>query len=138
MTPELVPLCSVDATLTSPFVVGEGPAGLRLVFEVETMRLTGDRINATLKGRSGADWFTLVGSVGSLDVRGMFETDDGALVYVQYHGRSDVAAGAGAPLYVAPRFETGDARYAWLNAIQAVGKGAVDGQSLHYDWYELR
>jgi hypothetical protein len=39
---------------------------------------------------------------------------------------------------VTPRFETGDVRYAWLNRIQAVGKGNLEGSRLTYDWYELR
>jgi Protein of unknown function (DUF3237) len=74
-----------------------------------------------------------------LDVRFSAETDDGALIYVQYNGRTDVSQGPGtAPIYVAPRFETGDERYAWLNRIQAVGKGALDGNTVTYDWYEIR
>ena len=64
------------------------------------------------------------------------ETDDGALVFVQYHGRVDV--GAGGPTYATPRFETGDDRYRWLNKIQAVGKGILDGNTLTYELYELR
>ena len=42
-------------------------------------------------------------------------------------------------IYVAPRFETGDERYAWLNRIQAVGKGILNQDlSLEYEWYEVR
>ena len=76
-----------------------------------------------------------------VDVRFTLETDDGALVYIQYDGRFDVTGGPGsAPLYVAPRFETGDARYAWLNKIQAVGKGTFDPETnvVLYEWYEVR
>jgi hypothetical protein len=66
-------------------------------------------------------------------------TDDGALVYVRYDGRADLSGGAGsAPIYVAPRFETGDERYAWLNRLQAVGKGAVEGSLIRYAWFEVR
>ena len=36
----------------------------------------------------------------------LLETDDGALVFIQYHGRVDIGAGRGAPLYSTPRFET--------------------------------
>ena len=45
-----------------------------------------------------------------------------------------------ATIYVAPRFETCDERYLWLNRIQAVGKGTLqeDGLSLYYEWYEVR
>lgn len=137
MALELIPLCSVDVTLSAPIVVGEGPSGLRLVFEVEGMAISGDRLNGKSKGVAAADWFTIVGSVGTLDVRGTFETDDGAIVYVEYRGRTDTSK-PGAPVYATPVFETGDERYAWLNAIQAVGKGILDGSQLHYDWFELR
>ena len=41
-------------------------------------------------------------------------------------------------MYVSPLFETGDPRYAWLNTIQAVGKGEFVGSNLHYEWYEVR
>jgi hypothetical protein len=71
-------------------------------------------------------------------VRVLFETHDGALVFMQYHGRVDLCAGPSAPVYATPRFETGDERYRWLKRIQAVGKGAFDGTTLAYQVYELR
>ena len=137
MAIDLVPLCSLDVTLAAPIVVGNGPSGRRMIFEVVSGRITGDRLQGRSKGQAAADWITIVGSVGTLDVRATFETDDGAIVYVQYGGRTDVSQ-PGAPIYVAPVFETGDERYAWLNRIQAVGKGLLDGSELHYDWYEVR
>jgi hypothetical protein len=79
--------------------------------------------------------------VATLDVRGLAETDDGALVYAHYAGRTDVSRGPGtAPLYAAPLFETGDDRYAWLNRIQAVAKGTVspDASEIAFDVYEVR
>ena len=42
-------------------------------------------------------------------------------------------------IYVTPRLETGDQRYAWLNRVQAVGKGIVNEDlTIDYEWYELR
>ena len=137
MAIDLIPLCSLDVTLAAPIVVGDGPCGTRMIFEVESGRISGDRLQGKSKGQAAADWISIVGSVGTLDVRATFETDDGAIVYVQYRGRTDISQ-AGAPIYVAPLFETGDERYAWLNAIQAVGKGQLDGSELHYDWFEVR
>jgi hypothetical protein len=137
---QLVPLCRVSGKLGAT-TLPDTPAGTRVVFEVLDGRLDGDRLN----GRSisaGADWLLVgPGGVGMLDVRLMFETDDGALVYVQYNGRTDVSGGPGAaPLYIAPRFETGDERYRWLNLVQAVGKGAFDPQTgdVSYEWFEIR
>ena len=44
--------------------------------------------------------------------------------------------------YVAPAFETGDPRYAWLNAVQAAGKGKLTlnagGGQVDYELCELR
>ena len=60
-------------------------------------------------------------------------------MYVTYQGRIDVSGGLGAaPLYTSPLFETGDERYAWLNKIQAVAKGTLDGLRLTYEIYECR
>ena len=43
----------------------------------------------------------------------------------------------GGVLKVAPRFETGDERYAWLNSAFTVGIGAPapDGEHLSYELY---
>jgi hypothetical protein len=43
-------------------------------------------------------------------------------------------------VYAAPRFETGDERYRWLNGIQAVQKGRLDPETLQitYRTYEVR
>lgn len=142
MSIELVPLCSLRVQLKPPIEVGTGPSGTRLIFEAETAKAEGDRLNGEMAGSGGGDWL-LVGPDGTmtLDVRLTLRTDDGALVLVQYHGRSDASAGLDLPktIYVTPRFETGDERYAWLNRIQAVGKGVVSPDlSLDYEWYELR
>lgn len=79
-------------------------------------------------GAAAADWL-LTGpeGTGSLDVPVTLRTDDGGIIFVQYYGRSDVSRGLELPatIYVAPRFETGDERYVWLNRIQALGKGSV-------------
>ncbi|MDQ6696922.1 MAG: DUF3237 domain-containing protein [Actinomycetota bacterium] len=134
--PELVPLCRVDLELGPPSMIGKGASGQRVIVDVLGMTLTGDRLNGTLRGQA-ADCLTVVGTTATIDVRARIETDDGALVYVQYRGRSDVTDGVGAaPMYVAPLFETGDERYQWLNHIQAVGKGLLS--ELRYDWFELR
>jgi hypothetical protein len=138
MTLELLPLCSIDATLADPIFVGEGPSGLRLVIELLDVTITGERLSGSMLGKAAADWITIVGTVGTLDVRATIKTDDDAIVFCQYKGRTDVSSGTTGSLYVAPTFETSDPRYAWLNHIQAVGKGKTEGNQLHYDWYEVR
>jgi hypothetical protein len=41
---------------------------------------------------------------GTLDMRAVVETDDGALIFLHYQGRVDLSAGPGAPLYAAPLY----------------------------------
>ena len=113
-----------------------------MIVEVETLEVTGDRLRGHLKGHAAADWLTVDSrAMGTLDVRTLIETDDGALIYTSYRGRLDLSMGTGAmPVYSAPLFDTGDERYLWLNGIQAVGKGAgsADGRELTYEVFEVR
>lgn len=133
-----MPLAEARIKLRDPIVVGNTSVGTRVIIEVEAAELEGERLRATLKGNSAADWFTIGPDLtGTLDVRSLFQTHDGALIFVQYLGRTNLAI-TNAPLYTAPRFETGDDRYRWLNSVQGVGKGALDGSSLTYELYELR
>ena len=88
-------------------------------------RFEGERLSGRAKGTANADWLT-IGHDGTaaLDVRALLETDDGALVFIQYTGRLHLAEQT---TYATPLFETGDDRYTWLNQVQAVGKGKTDG-----------
>jgi len=139
VTLELIPFGTMTAVLRRPLVLPGTPAGDRLIYEVESGHIDGDRVRGKLKGHSGADWL-IVGpeGTGTLDVRALIETDDGALVFIHYRGRVDVSQGPGAPLFAAPLFETGDDRYRWLNRIQTVGKGTLHGTTLSFELYELR
>lgn len=138
MTLELVPLCEVNITLADPIVVGDGPLGLRMILEVESGTVSGDRLRGSFMGNASADWVLMHGTMGALDVRATIKTDDGAVILSTYRGRTDLSAAGGGVIYVAPTFETGDERYGWLNTVQGAGKGTLDGTSLHYEWYELR
>jgi hypothetical protein len=139
MSLELLPLGTMTAELRKPFSLAKTPVGDRVIFEVASGVIEGERLRGKLKGNSAGDWM-IVGpdGTGTLDVRALVETDDGALVFLHYGGRVDLSGGPGAPLYAAPRFETGDARYRWLNVVQAVAKGRMAGATLTYDLYELR
>ena len=142
MAIELVPLCTMRVQLKPPIEVGTGPAGTRLIFEAESLKFDGDRFSGEMVGTASGDWL-LIGpeGTGTLDIRATFRTHDGAIVFGQYYGRLDASQGLDLPktIYVTPRFETGDERYAWLNRVQAVGKGVVhEDLALDYEWYELR
>jgi hypothetical protein len=137
---ELLPLCEMTLKLAPPIDIGPTPHGHRMIAEAIEARVTG-RINGSLAGTSSADWITSTAAGHFvLDVRLAIKTDDGALIMVTYGGRMRHVEGTGLVCYVAPLFETGDSRYAWLNEIQAVGKGLLsdDLATLAYEDYEVR
>ena len=140
MAIDFVPLATVEVQFRDLIAVGVGPAGDRIIGELSAFDVSGDRLNARLRGVAAADWgLTSAAQVWSPDVRLTIETDNGAIVFVAYQGRIDLSRGwEEATIYVSPRFETGDERYQWLNIVQAVGKGRVAGDGLRYEWYELR
>lgn len=84
-----------------------------------------------------------------VDVRATFETDDGALIYVQYYGvaRPEVGRPMAQPgetsdygdayFMTAPRFETGDERYTWLNGLVCVTEGKLTAQGVAYRVYAV-
>jgi hypothetical protein len=135
---ELVHEFTYTAELAPSVPVGPGPFGTRRVREVIGGTVSGERINGRV-GTGGGDW-VLVGpdGWGRLDVRLQIETDDGAHLYVQYFGvieynEAALAANAGERssdwgdhyFRTAPRIETGDPRYDWVNRTVFVGEGRL-------------
>lgn len=118
-------------------MVGNGPAGQRVVVEVTGGTFEGARLKGTIIG-TGGDW-VLIRPDGSmkLDVRLTLQTADGAVLYMSYTGIG-IRQGERNALRTAPLFETGDERYAWLNTVQAVGTGSSGGESVTYDVYALK
>lgn len=118
-------------------VVEGGPQGTRTIVQITGGRFEGPRLKASVQGPAG-DWITnrADGSY-KLDVRFTLRTDDGALILVTYNGVGETT-NAGARLRAAPLFETGDARYAWLTKLQAVGVGERVGTAVKYEIYALK
>jgi len=146
--PKLEYLMTYRVDLKPPVNVGAGPAGSRQIFDATGGSFEGPRLKGTIQP-SGADWM-LMGpdGVGRLDVRGTFETDDGALLYVQYQGilvlndKMAQALATGGELQfgdtyfvTSPRFETGDERYAWLNSVVTIGEGRILPNAAEYRVY---
>lgn len=124
--------------------------GRRRIIPITGGRFRGERLSGrVLPG--GADWQVVrPDGVADLDARYTLETGDGALIYVRNkgyrHGPEDVirrlAAGEAVDpkLYymrTTPWFETGDARYAWLNRIVCVGTGARRAAAVELDFFEV-
>jgi hypothetical protein len=130
--PVLVPLATVSVAAGERHRLEGGPFGDRVIAAIADGRWEGERLAGNVVG-AGGDWARPgPGGVVLLDVRQVVETDDGAIVYVAYHGRCDRSRGT---YTVAPTFETDDIRYAWLNAIQAVGIGRLRDDRLNYEMF---
>lgn len=145
-------LCDVEAFVSPPMPVGPSSWGVRLIFPVISGAVKGEKLNAKVVG-PGADWGLIRSdNCFELDVRVTLETDDGALIYVQYRGVVDMTENQveqfltgnlpqGLVLYTTPRFETSHQKYQWLNRVQAVARGGVtpagDKVRVSYSWYVL-
>lgn len=139
---DLKPLCIAIVDVAPSLSVGQTPGGMRAVGAFRSVTVSGERMNATLASPAGADWILVKGRVGDVDVRMTLRTDDDALIHVQYRGKLDLARPGGPVVTVAPTFETGDERYAWLNDIQAIGRGTLGageggGSIISYEFYEV-
>lgn len=129
-------LCDVTVELGAPLELGPGPRGRRRIIPIVGGTVTGERLSGRILG-VGADWQTVFADGSAeLDTRYVIETHDGALIDIRNfgyrHGAPEVLAALARgeavdpSLYymrTTPRFETGDARYAWLNAAVFVGSG---------------
>jgi hypothetical protein len=148
---ELIEEFTFTARLAESVPVGPGPFGNRRIREVLGGTVSGERI-AGVVGTGGADWIlTGEDGYGRLDVRLTINTDDGAHLYVQYFGVIEYneaarAANAGTRssdysehyFRTAPRIETGDQRYAWVNRTMFVGEGRLHpGPVVEYRVYRV-
>ena len=149
--PKLEHIVTFRADIGEGINVGATPAGARQIFDVTGGSFEGPRLKGAVLP-SGADWVVIGGDgVGRIDVRATLQTDDGANIYVQYYGileldeKTMAAVAAGEEMdfgdsyfFTAPRFETGDERYAWLNKIVAIGQGRMLPQAVEYRISEVQ
>jgi len=140
--PELRPFGTLTIQ-TDPdglFMLGTTSVGRRIIQEFASVRFAGERLRATMTGRSGADWLTVDahGHV-TIDIRVLLLTDDGAHVFVTLDGRAHWPERLGSgPIYSTVRLESGDERYAWVNDVIAVSKGSVtEGGAVAHECFEL-
>jgi hypothetical protein len=144
-------LFKAEITLAPPQELGDTPQGRRRIIGITGGRFSGERLSGrVLPG--GADWQVIrADGVAELDARYTLETNDGALIYVRNrgyrHGPADVInkLASGQPVDPAlyymrttPRFETGEARYAWLNRIVCVATGARRPAAVELEVFEVQ
>jgi len=148
---QLERLFRAEITLAPVQELGDGPLGRRRITPITGGEVSGARLSGrVLPG--GADWQVVrPDGVASIDARYTIETHDGALVYVRNqgyrHGPPEVIARLAAgeavdpALYymrTTPWFETGDARYAWLNRTVCVGSGERLAAAVRIDFYAVK
>jgi hypothetical protein len=129
---------AIDTVSVPPHVIANGPIGTRVIATATKGRMEGPVLNGELVAVAGGDWVTVrANGTLSLDVRIAWRTDDGADILMTYLGFGKRTAEGGLDIRIAPRFETGDERYAWLNDAFCVGFGATDAGGVRYDVYEV-
>ncbi len=130
--------------------LGAAPLGRRRIIPITGGRFGGERLSGRVLA-GGADWQVVrADGVAELDARYTLETADGALIYVRNRGyrhgprevleRLSAGENVDPALYymrTTPLFETGDGRYAWLNRIVAVARGARRPAAVELDVFEV-
>jgi hypothetical protein len=129
-------------------LLGNVPSGERRLYFGATGWFSGPELEGKLV--NGGDWLQVRrDGVIVQDVGFLLQTDDGARIAYRHrgmrHDSADVLArwpsgqqAASAPyFFTTPEFETGDARYEWLNRIIAVGRGKKEGLTLQYSVYAV-
>jgi hypothetical protein len=125
------------------------------IFNAPAGWVEGPRIKGKILPPSG-DWGRIMpGGVFRLDVRGTIQTDDGGLIFISYNGarlcpkevqerfvKGEVLKADECYFVTAPTFQTKSEKYAWLNAIQAIGKMVEqkrgEGSYVKYDIFAVK
>jgi hypothetical protein len=142
---ELIHEFTYGVTLGDTLIPGVGPFGTRAIVSVTGGWAKGERINGTVVG-AGADW-VLIGPDGFYrrDGRAQIQTDDGAVLYLNYSGLRELneavqkaLAGGETGFDVqyfrtSPTIETGDMRYAWVNTTLFVARGRLVEGGVEYE-----
>jgi len=143
-------LFTVDITVGRVQNLPATPLGDRRIVEVTGGTFEGPRMNGKILP-CGGDWILLRrDGVLQLDVRLTLETDDEQLIYMTYHGfrhgpaeviarlnRGEAVAASEYYFRIAPMFQTGSEKYAWLNGIVAAGVGDRKAAGPRYQVFEI-
>jgi hypothetical protein len=149
-TIETLHLFDVEITVPEIQDIGDTPYGVRRVAQITGGTFEGERLRGRVLA-GGGDWLLLrKDGVLNLDVRLNLETEDGAKIFMTYHGfrhgPEDVIARLNRGEDVdpgeyyfrtAPRFETAAEKYAWLNSIVCVATGLRKATGPVYEVFEV-
>jgi hypothetical protein len=136
--------------VASPFDIGKGPRGQRMVIPFKSGRFAGPKLRGEVLV-TGGDWLLRrADGVLELDVRRTLRTDDGHHIYAAYRGiltgsadnlarmeRGEAVPASDLYFRTTPVFETGSEKYAWLNRIVAVGIGAITSTGAELEVFEI-
>ncbi|MER8186729.1 DUF3237 domain-containing protein [Kitasatospora sp. NPDC094015] len=143
-------LAAFEVRLDPPLDLGASHRGRRRVINIIGGTFEGPRLSGEILP-GGADWQVLhPDGMASIDTRSTLRTHDGALLQLTTsgvrHGPPEVLRRLARGAAVDPadyyfrlfcRFETGDARYLWLNGILAVASAARSADAVHYEAYAV-
>ncbi len=136
MTLELSSLGTFTVHAGPSWRFSRGPLGTRSVSEFEGVTWESERVRARSVWANGT--YRSGETIAEVHVRAMLETDDEAMLYIDYLGRfRRREMGAGGREIMSGRIETADERYDWLNATQVVGKGTLFEDTMTYELYAL-
>jgi len=142
------PLFNMRVTLRDPLNIGISYAGHRIIYDVESGIVQGDKVCGRLKP-SGGDWVLRhPDGTFTLDVKVCIETHDGALIFLNWRGRlvipeniaakvvsKDTCDGIDKDEYYFRNLimiETSSERYQWLNNIVAISQGQLIPEGIQY------
>lgn len=152
-------LCEVaiDLDPEGPVALGQSPWRNRRISNIVAGTFKGARLAGVVR-HSGADWseggIAADGGIATaIDVRSLWQTEDGELIYVTYGGRLVVPAAVvdafrdsetvdaldprAYYFHIAPLFETASQRYGWLNEIVAIGRGRRTATGVVYRMFQV-
>jgi hypothetical protein len=130
---QLQPLLKAEITLAEAQELGESVRGRRRLISITGGTFRGERLAGQVLA-GGADWQVVrADGVLELDAQYLLKTDDGALIYVHNRGYRHESF-----MRTTPRFETSDARYAWLNRIVCAASGVRHPSSVELDVFEIK
>lgn len=146
---KMTPLATMTALVESVTTTGRMPLGVRQLYVVSGGEITGDRIKGKILAGGGDNLLVDPSGMGHVDARVTWQTDDGAIIYMQYYGRVVLTGPVGEAFksggdtkfgdthfVTQPRFETGHPDYAWLNGVVCIAEGRVAaGRAIQYKIY---